>query len=177
MSDRYEPTTEQARTDLLAEVDGMLWDTLAEWMRRWYDDAGQRHEVRWDGDGVAVLEVDGRNMFRFQVNIALSVLDYVQVPESEPNKPTGFLRLAPWSAVPAGWFVQVPNGNDRWEVLGTERVGPVQRVTLRMPDGNTGRWDQPPYRLVSCQPGTLVTEAADALEVLGEGAEILKDEL
>jgi hypothetical protein len=177
MSDRYEPTTEQARTDLLHEVDGMAWDTLTAWMRRWSDDAGRSCKVRWDMNGTAVLEVDGRDVFLFQVDITASVLDYVQVPESEPNKPTGFRVRRPWSAVPAGWFVKVPNGDARWEVLRTERVGPVQRVTLRMPDGTTGQWDQPPDREVLCQRGTLVTEAADALEVLGEGAEVLKDEL
>lgn len=84
-----------------------------------------------------------------------------------PNKPYGFKLRRPWELVPAGWFVQVPNG-EWYEVTGTKRVGAMQEVGLRSPAGRSGAFPRNPEAEVTCRRGTHTKELSDAIEALSD---------
>lgn len=101
--------------------------------------------------------------------------------ECEPvNKPTGFVARKPWSQIPAGWFVQAPKTHTWYEVKATRAMhSDLQLVTLADPDGKNVETRRPRDERVPCRKGTLpgTAEVADALDLFGEGAQILKDEV
>lgn len=87
-----------------------------------------------------------------------------------PNKPTGPVESRPWSAVPAGWFVQTPRGV--WlEVTATRLDAGRQVVEFGKSQGT----HQNPLAVVPCRRGTWDSEVSDAVDLFGEGAEILED--
>ncbi len=100
-----------------------------------------------------------------------------EISKLTPNAPYGFKLRRPWNLVPAGWFVQVPNG--QWyEVTSTRRVGTMQEVGLRAPDGKTGEFPRNPEAEVTTRRGTHTKELSDAIEALSDvfgPVEVLED--
>jgi hypothetical protein len=99
------------------------------------------------------------------------------IPDWQPkNEPTGPITKRAWSAIPAGWFVQAPNG--AWyEVVATSGMtGAMQDVTIIV-NGVEATHPRPASSLVPARRGTLVTEVSDALDALGEGARVVEDRL
>jgi hypothetical protein len=167
-------TTMQQRMDLLTEIADAVLDTASRWLKRWRageSDDGDEIRVRWQDDGTAVVEVDGDEVMRVQVEVTASVVDYVNAV----NKPTGFVGKRTWARVPAGWFVRTPKGDTWFEVLATRREGDKQMVTLDVA-GQRGTYPRDPDETVVIRRGTLADAAMDAaVDALGDAA-ILEDE-
>lgn len=107
---------------------------------------------------------------------AITALD-AALAKLSPNAPYGFKLRRPWNLVPAGWFVQVPNGT-WYEVTGTKRVGAMQEVALLSPDGKAGAFPRDPEAEVTTRRGTHTRELSDAIEALSDvfgPVEVLED--
>lgn len=138
------------------------------WMRQ-VDFHEEDHRIVWHTDGTGTVEtVDHRTLLRFQVEVTCSAVE-------EANQPIGFVTSKPWSAIPVGWFVAVKPTGPWYEVLGTERIGDAQQVTIRVGDGSNS-WLRDPRTEVTCRAGSMTNPLGDAVRVLGDGVEILEDQ-
>ena len=168
----------QDRMELLKLLSETVQDTIrGGWMER-VNFHEEDFRIRWQADGTGIVEqisVFGRSreILRFQVEVTCSVVE----PAPTTNTPTGFVVHKPWKSIPAGWFVTPGGRTPQWfEVLATTRHGSIQRVRLRMADGTPREFDYDPDVRVQCRRGSLAVSSVEhALEVLGEGAEILAD--
>lgn len=143
-----------------------LGEELGRALFAWYQARGQLG--RADAVDTKLYEVVGRTFMPF----------YPGAQQSEPNKPTGFVTRKPWAQIPAGWFVRPERSTDWWEVVTTRAENHTQRVTLAYGD-RSGTWPRNPEDIVSCRRGTApgTPEISDGLELLGEGAQIISDEV
>lgn len=157
-------TTAQERIDLLREVNEAARSAMEEWCRRWNAGAngdGEPIHLVWQTDGTAVVEVDDLPAMRVQVEIAVSAVEY---EEAATNKPHGFILTRTWAEVPAGWFVQGPNG--AWfEVVATRYEDGKQWVGMIV-DGQRGEWPRDPNATVKVKRGTLTNDRDVALDSL-----------
>ena len=174
----YRPTTEGERADLLRALAENAQDVIQVWLRRpeFSDDLNPwlnaDYRMRWQDDGTAVLEVDARPVMRMSFCVGITATEY---QDAAKNEPTGDVFPAPWRGIPAGWFVQAPNGS-WYEVVATKATYEhVQTVTM-MVNGVPATWARPAKDEVPCRRGTLTRERDEALSLFGENTSILEDE-
>jgi len=113
------------------------------------------------------------------LSAAVDALEALLPAARRPNAPHGFVLTRPWDLIPAGWFVRVPNG-EWWEVMGTERIGEKQHVSMRKDSMSpvSGPFPREPKGEVKVRRGTHTSELDDAIEALSDlfgGVEILED--
>lgn len=149
--------------------------SIEEWTRRWSEDNGDSIRVRYFDDDTAEIERETATSFEtVRVRFGVAVVPV----ETEPNKPTGSKVTKPWSEIPAGWFVYVPNGQ-AYEVMATKLSGVMQEVTLRAPDGKLGTFPRQRDAEVWCRRGSHGQTLDDAIETLAASfgkVEVISDE-
>jgi hypothetical protein len=84
---------------------------------------------------------------------------------AEPNRPHGFVLTRKWCEVPAGWFVQAPNGAWFEVTSSVEEDSETQRVGLLI-NGKRGEYPRVRDAEVKVRKGSKYLAEATALEAL-----------
>jgi len=101
----------------------------------------------------------------------------IEMPAPPKNEPTGFVVRRPWSAIPVGYFVRAPKGNDWYEVMETREMhSDLQLVVLKL-GGNLITTQRPRDQEVHVRRGSLANPSADALNTFGPGTSIIEDQI
>lgn len=157
-------TTAQQRMDLLTEIANEIRGAAQVWTRRWHSprDGEEIHLVYRD-DGTVMVELNGDEVLRVQVEVTASVVDYVDLV----NKPAGFVLSRPWGQVPSGWFVRVPGGSAWYEVIAVTLEGGTGRLMVTLDvNGTRGTWQRDPDAKVDVRRGTRVDAMSAAVDTL-----------
>lgn len=95
---------------------------------------------------------------------AVDALD-TEIENSKPNVPVGPEYRTPWEEIPAGSFIQAPNG--QWyEIAASKDVGKMQHVTLRDAAGKEGGFPRMKRQEVTMRAGSRNAELTSALDAL-----------
>lgn len=151
--------------------------TVEEWLRRpgtppitEGGDETSQYRMVWQEDGSVVLERDGQEWLRFEMEISFRTVGANRPDETYPVE-----EERPWCGIPARWEVQAPDG--KWyRIISTVQRDGKQYVYLDMGNGEGREWPRNPADKVTCRPGTPVDETDKALAALGR-VEIIEDQV